>query len=60
MGMTHTINLNVPACPICKGGLKKSHITRDFFCIHCRRFFDIVDIGATEREIICEERKNNE
>lgn len=57
--MTRKININAPACPDCNGILKKSHITRDYFCMNCRKFWDAIEMGTTEREMICKERKEH-
>lgn len=59
MSKRYPIQLNVPMCPKCAGALKKSHITHDYICRHCNAFFVIVDIGATDREVMCKEVRNN-
>lgn len=58
--MTYPIQLNVPICPKCSEALSHSHITHDYFCRHCHSFFQVVDHGATDRELICEEVKRHE
>ena len=55
--MKYPIQLNVPICPRCQGALKRSHITHDFFCANCRTFYIVTDHGATDRELMCEEKK---
>lgn len=53
----YPIQLNVPICPRCAGALKKSVFTHDYICRNCKSFYVIVDIGATDREVMCEEKR---
>ena len=53
--MTYPIQINVPICPKCSEALNHSHVTHDYFCKNCHSFFMVVDRGATDRELICEE-----
>lgn len=55
--MTYPIQLNVPICPKCSEALLHNRSTHDYFCRNCKSFYIVVDHGATDRELICEEVK---
>jgi tRNA(Ile2) C34 agmatinyltransferase TiaS len=60
MSKLHTIQVNVPICPECGGGLKFNQIGNRYRCIHCGAVYRIVDQGQNEREFICEGEKNGQ
>lgn len=53
----HTIQIRVPICPECGGGLKFYTVANQFRCLHCGNLYNIIGVGQTEREFICEHKK---
>lgn len=51
----HTIQVHVPMCPACGGGLKINPVSLAYQCFHCGTRFKVIGIGQSERELICEE-----
>jgi len=58
MSKLHTIQVNVPICPECGGGIKLNKISMTFQCYHCGSRFKVLNEGQTEREFVCEEKNN--
>jgi tRNA(Ile2) C34 agmatinyltransferase TiaS len=54
MSKLYTIQLGVPICPECGGGLKLYTIANKFRCFHCGEAYKVVGFGQNEREFICE------
>ena len=50
-----TIQVHVPICPECGGGLKHNQIMQKYLCHHCGTRFKVIGFGQSERELICEE-----
>ena len=55
MSKLYTIQVNVPICPSCGGGLKHNQIMQKYLCHHCGAHFKVIGFGQAERELICEE-----
>ena len=49
-----TIQTTVPICPVCNGTLSFKQIHNKFKCNHCNTEIKVVDLGKTDRELICE------
>lgn len=58
MSKLYTIQLGVPICPECGGGLKLYTIVNRFRCFHCGESYKVVGEGQNEREFICERGTN--
>lgn len=58
--MKHTIQLGVPICPECGGGLKLNVLYNHFRCFHCGEVYKVIGEGQNEREFICERREHGE
>lgn len=54
MNKLYTIQLGVPICPECGGGMKFNQISQKYMCYHCGERFSVIGHGHTEREFICE------
>lgn len=59
MSKLHTVQLRVPICPECGGGLKLYTIVNHFRCMHCGNIYNIIGLGQNEREFICEKEERN-
>lgn len=53
MSKLYTIQVNVPICHECGGGLKFYQIANHYRCFHCGSLFKVLDFGQSEREFIC-------
>lgn len=60
MNKLYTIQLGVPICPECGGGLKLYTIVNRFRCFHCDESYKVVGEGQNEREFICERGTNEQ
>lgn len=49
------IQVHVPICPDCGGGLKYNQISQRYRCLHCGNKYKVIGFGQTEREFICEQ-----
>lgn len=58
MSKLYTIQVNVPICPECGGGLKFYQIGNRYRCFHCGTLWNVVGFGQSEREFICERGSN--
>ena len=54
--MIYPIQVNVPICPKCANKLTHNIKDHRYSCLHCKTEFIIVDLGKTDRELICEEK----
>ena len=49
-----TIQVHVPMCPDCGGGLKINPVSLTYQCLHCGSRYKVISHGQTEREFVCE------
>ena len=57
--MKHYIQINVPMCPRCAEMLMHLRTEHKYKCRLCMTTYKIVGVGATDREIICEEETHD-
>ena len=57
MMKTVVIYIPVAICPKCKARLYYNPHAHLFRCWDCKTIYEVEDIGQTEREFICKERK---
>lgn len=50
----YTIQIGVPICQECGGGLKFYQIHEHYRCMYCGSLFRVIGFGQTDREFICE------
>lgn len=43
-------------CPVCGGALRM--IDGDYRCFDCRKWFRMIGTGVTDKDLICEEIRN--
>ena len=56
MSKLHTIQVHVPMCPDCGGGLKINPVSLTYQCLHCGSRYKVISHGQTEREFVCEKK----
>lgn len=56
MNKLYTIQLGVPICPECGGGMKFNQISQKYLCYHCGEKYTVIGTGKNEREFICEKK----